>query len=141
MAKLKCNVGEYGIIINKKNEFLILRLPKSKDFPTEPWMFPGGRMEESDQPESGLKREILEETELKVKIIQPVHVAMWGIENPMKYAVFFLCKLMSNQKEKISLEHKESKWVGFDEIGKINWHNINSKIAITKVKKLLLKKI
>jgi 8-oxo-dGTP diphosphatase len=137
MGKLKCNIGEYGFIINKKREFLILKLPINKEFTKEMWMFPGGRLEKDDQPETGLKREVFEETGLKIKIVNPIHTARWGIENPPKYSVFYLCKLIGKQNVKISFEHIDSKWVTFNDIEKILWHNLNSKIAAKKVKKYL----
>jgi 8-oxo-dGTP diphosphatase len=139
MKRLKCNVGEYGVIVNQRGEFLILRLPLNKEFTKEMWMFPGGRLNADDQPEFGLQREVLEETGLKIKVISPVHVARWGIENPAKYSVFFLCKLVGKQDVKISNEHIESKWIKFSDIEKIPWHNINSKIAAKKSKILLAK--
>ena len=139
MGELKCNIGEYGIIINKKGEFLILKLPINKEFTKEMWMFPGGRLEEEEQPEMGLKREVLEETGLKIKIIAPIHTARWGIENPAKYSVFYLCKLIGGEKAKISFEHVDSTWVNFKDIEKVPWHNINSKIAARKAKKYLAK--
>ena len=139
MKRLKCNVGEYGVIVNQRGEFLILRLPLNKEFTKEMWMFPGGRLNADDQPEFGLQREVLEETGLKIKVISPVHVARWGIENPAKYSVFFLCKLVGKQDVKISNEHIESKWIKFSDIEKIPWHNINSKIAAKKSKILLSK--
>ncbi len=92
MKKLKCNIGEYGVIL-KKNKILILRLPKNKEFKGL-WMIPGGRLLENDEPGDGLLREIYEETGLKkVKINHPVYTARWGIERPRKYTVFYLCKL------------------------------------------------
>ena len=137
--RLKCNVGEYGVIVNQRREFLILRLPLIKELTKEMWMFPGGRLDADDQPELGLKREVLEETGLKVKVIAPVHVARWGIENPEKYSVFFLCRLDGKQDVEISHEHTESKWIKFSDIEKISWHNINSKFAAKKSKILLAK--
>jgi 8-oxo-dGTP diphosphatase len=139
MKKLKCNIGEYGIIINERGEFLILKLAASKKFPQEPWMLPGGRLDIDDQPEQGLQREIMEETGLKVNVICPCHIARWGSEKPPKYGVFFLCKLVGKQNVKISSEHIESKWIKFNEIEKIFWHNQNSKIAAKKSKTLLAK--
>ncbi len=139
MKRLKCNVGEYGIIVNQRGKFLILRLPLNKEFTKEMWILPGGRLNADDQPELGLQREILEETGLKIRVITPVHVARWGIENPPKYSVFFLCKLVDKQNTKISHEHTESKWIKFSDIEKIPWHNINSKIAAKKSKILLAK--
>jgi 8-oxo-dGTP pyrophosphatase MutT (NUDIX family) len=139
MKRLKCNVGEYGVIVNQRGEFLILRLPLNKEFTKEIWMFPGGRLNTNDQAELGLQREVLEETGLKIKIVMPIHVARWGTENPPKYSVFFLCRLISKQDVKISTEHTESKWIKFSDIEKIPWHNINSKIAAKKSKIILAK--
>ncbi|MCD4704930.1 NUDIX domain-containing protein [bacterium] len=75
MKRLKCNVGEYGVLVNSRGKFLILKLPINKEFTKELWMLPGGRLNHDDQPEFGLKREILEETGLRAKVISPVYVA------------------------------------------------------------------
>ena len=139
MTRLKCNVGEYGVIVNSRDEFLILKLPLNKEFTKKMWMLPGGRLDIDDQPELGLQREVFEETGLKIKVVSPVHVARWGIENPPKYSVFFLCRLVGKQDVKISREHTESKWIKFNDIEKTPWHNINSKIAVKKSKLLLAK--
>jgi 8-oxo-dGTP diphosphatase len=139
MKRLKCNIGEYGIIVNPRAEFLILKLPINKEFTKETWMLPGGRLDFDDQPKFGLKREVLEETGLKIKVTAPVHVARWGIENPPKYSVFFLCSIVGKQAVKLSHEHTEYKWIKFSDIEKIPWHNKNSKIAAKKLKNLLAK--
>lgn len=138
MGKLKCNIGEYGIILNKQEKFLILQLPINKEFTKELWMFPGGRLESGEQPELGLKREVFEETGLRVDVVIPAHTARWGIENPAKYSVFYMCRIIGKENIAISKEHVAYKWVDFEEINKISWHNINSKIASKKTKKLLL---
>lgn len=137
MKKLKSNIGEYGVIVNKLGEFLILKLPSSKTFKKELWMFPGGRVEINEQAEETLRREIIEETSLKVKIITPIHTAIWGYDNPDKYSVFYLCKIVGSDKVKISREHIEYAWIDFKDIEKISWHNINSKIAAKKGKYFL----
>ena len=139
MKRLKCNVGEYGVIVNQRGEFLILSLPINKEFTKEEWMLPGGRLDENEQPEFGLQREVLEETSLKIKVVSPVHTARWGIEKPPKYAVFYLCKAVGKQKVVLSHEHTEYKWIKFSNIEKIPWHNKNSKIAAKKSKILLAK--
>jgi len=139
MKRLKCNIGEYGVIVNSREEFLILSLPINKEFTKEAWMLPGGRLDEDDQSERGLQREVFEETGLKIKVISPVHTARWGTENPPKYAVFFLCKTIGKHSVKLSHEHTEYKWVRFGEIKKTPWHNQNSKIAAKKSKILLAK--
>jgi len=137
MGKLKCNIGEYAVILNKQDKFLILQLPINKEFKKELWMLPGGRLESGEQPELGLKREVFEETRLEVRIIMPVHTARWGIENPAKYSVFYMCRVIGKEDVKISKEHINYKWADFKEIEKISWHNINSKLTAKKTKELL----
>jgi len=138
MRKLKCNIGEYGIVLNRKGKFLILQLPVNKEFKEELWMFPGGRLESDEQPGSGLKREVFEEAGFKIRIIMPVHTARWGNENPAKYSVFYICKVAGKENVKISKEHIDYKWADFKEIEKISWHNINSKLAVKKTRELLV---
>lgn len=139
MKKIKYNISEYGIIVNKQNKFLILKLASSHKFPKEAWMLPGGGINTDDQPEQGLQREILEETGLKVKVIYPCHVAKWDSGKTPKYAIFFLCQLFGKPDIKISHEHIESKWIKYSDINKIYWHRTITKIAIKKSKVLLEK--
>ena len=95
---LKCNVAEYAVIINKKGEFLILELVKSKKYSKEAWMLPGGRLETNDASEQGLQREVIEETGLRIKVITPCHTVKRTDTKPAKYSVFFLCRLSSRSK-------------------------------------------
>jgi 8-oxo-dGTP pyrophosphatase MutT (NUDIX family) len=137
---LKATVGEYAVVFDNKNEVLILRLPESKKFKEEKWMLPGGRLHIDDQPEKGLVREVLEETNLKIKVIGPVHVARSDTERIPQYRTFFLCKLIGARKVKLSREHIDFKWIKYSELDRAPFHNINSKIAIKKAKEFLKKK-
>jgi 8-oxo-dGTP diphosphatase len=134
-TRLKCNVGEYGVIFHD-NKVLILRLPENSEFKGENWMLPGGRLDETDQPEEGLKREIKEETGLDVEIISPCHTARWGNEEPPKYSVFYSCTA-NDSNVLISDEHIDYKWIKQSAIDEIPFHNKNSKIAIERA--ILLK--
>lgn len=136
MPHLKCTVGEYGVIVNGEGKFLILRLPLNDEFRTEMWMLPGGRLESDDQPEKGLRREVAEETGLEIEIVMPVHTARWGSEDPMKYTVFYLCRVVDASMESISHEHAESRWISFDEIGDIPWLNTHNRTAAKKASAL-----
>ncbi|MAF50906.1 MAG: hypothetical protein CMH64_02335 [Nanoarchaeota archaeon] len=127
---LKTKVAEYGIIVDNK-KFLMMRFSKKAN-KSEKWIFPGGRMETKDKPRKGLEREIREETKLKVKILDPFDVVMWGKGEDKRYAVFFLCKLISGEVD-ISWEHQEYKWFKFSEINKIDFHNKAFKDVLRKV--------
>ncbi|MDD3302490.1 MAG: NUDIX hydrolase [Candidatus Gracilibacteria bacterium] len=52
------------IIKNEKGEILLIK-HKNKDF----WVFPGGHIEDKEEPYAALKREIKEELGLDIKII------------------------------------------------------------------------
>ena len=136
MNTLLCNVGEYGVIVNQQEEFLIVKLAASEKFPEEKRMLPGGRLQENDYPELGLQREVKEETWLKIKVMNPIHVA----KRDQKYSVFFLCTVTGNQEVQLSQEHIESKWVKFSENETIDRHNNNSKIAVDKARIIWNKK-
>lgn len=131
MPHLKIKIGEYGIVLNKQNNFIIVQL---FDYPSK-WMLPGGRLEDDDDAIEGVKRELKEETNLNIEVIFPVHAKRWGFK-PKKYAVFFLCRAVSG-KIKLNHEVKEYKWIGFDEIDKIKWLSKSFRPAIINAKRLI----
>lgn len=66
----------------------------------------------------GLKREVDEETGLRIEIGKPVYVGEWrpiikGVQNQI-VGVFFLCKPLT-ENVRLSEEHDEYKWVLPDE--------------------------
>lgn len=132
MTHLKTKLAEYGIILDK-DKFLMLRFSREANV-SEKWIFPGGRMDISDTPTMALKREVKEETKLKVKILNPVDVAMWGKGEDERYAIFFLCKLI-NGDVKLSKEHQEFKWYKFSEIDNIEFHDKSFKSILKSLKK------
>jgi ADP-ribose pyrophosphatase YjhB (NUDIX family) len=58
-------VGVVGVIENAQGELLLLRHTYRREFP---WGFPSGFLENREQPDSALKREILEETGFDVEL-------------------------------------------------------------------------
>ena len=59
----------YGIIFNKANEILICKQKGHKD-----WNIPGGHPEKGETIEETLRRELLEEVDVKVENIIPIGV-------------------------------------------------------------------
>lgn len=57
-------VGVTGVILNKKNEILLLK----HTYRQTPWSLPGGYLQKGEHPMEGVEREILEETGFIVKI-------------------------------------------------------------------------
>lgn len=135
MTHLKCNIGEYAVIINQDKKALIVQLPPDSHHPGH-WMLPGGRLEETDDASGGLIREIKEETKMEIEIITPCHVARWGSEDPMKYTVFFLCRPKSEEIE-LNYENQAFKWIDLKDLDKYLWLNKYFPEAIKKAQKLI----
>ena len=114
MVHLKTKIGEYAIIFNSKNEFLMVQL-----FDPPVWQFPGGRLETEDKSIEGLKREVKEETNLEIFDIKPVFTKIFSEEN--KYGVFFISKVIEPYNLKLSHEHQAYKWFNKNDIDKIDF--------------------
>lgn len=68
-------VGVTGVILNKKNEVLLVK----HTYRQTPWSLPGGYLKKGEHPMQGVEREIFEETKLVVKmekIIRTSHDAL-----------------------------------------------------------------
>ncbi len=97
-------------IIKKNGKFLVLkRSPDEMIFPNY-WDFPGGRLEQGEQPFKAVERETLEETNLQVKGEKLVSAFVLHHQDTHLVFLSFKVKLISG-KVKISDEHTEWKWV------------------------------
>ena len=133
MNHLKTKIAEYAVILNDKNEVLLLRFSKKAN-PTERWIFPGGRINENENPKEGLIREVKEETGLDIRIINPIDVVSWGKEEDHRYAVFFKCKLRSKKQDvKLSHEHQSYNWLSLDQLDKIDFYLSSFKNILNKI--------
>lgn len=124
MAHMITKIGEYAIILNSKNEFLMLQYDEYHDFK---WHFPGGRLDEGEEAMQGLIREVKEEVNLEIYDLKPVYTKIFTEER--KYGVFFLAKVKEPYKVEISNEHQKFKWFKYEEIETIDfWQNFYKKI-------------
>jgi len=97
-------------IIKKNGKFLVLkRSPNAHAFPGY-WDFPGGKLEEDEQPFKAVEREALEETSLKVKAEKIVSAFAFHDKEHLVFLSFNV-KLLGGE-VKISGEHTEWKWAG-----------------------------
>lgn len=105
-------------IIKKDDKFLVLlRSEKARYFPLH-WDFPGGTLEENEDPEDGIIREVLEETGLKIGIIAKLKTYEFDLDNAKKIThrfVIYKAEVISG-KFKISEEHLAYKWLTKDEL-------------------------
>ncbi|MHB1909118.1 MAG: bis(5'-nucleosyl)-tetraphosphatase [Nitrososphaerales archaeon] len=106
-----------AVIVNEKNEerrYLVLHYPAGH------WEFPKGAVEKGETEQIAAKREIKEETGLKIDSFYP------GFRKKIEYkyrradglshkqVIFFLAMTRENE-VKISFEHTGFKWLSFDQ--------------------------
>ena len=94
------------VLLNPQNEILILRTPAGM------WQLPGGRLNNDEHWEEGLRREVREETEIDdLSIDSVIRVNNWIFEGVPQYGVYFRCRTKM-ERIVLSREHTDFLWVG-----------------------------
>ena len=89
-------------VIIDKNKLLLIRRKKAQK---EYWVFPGGGLKEGETFEESTKREVLEETGLKVEPIKLLYKLQGGdIKN---FHLYYLCELVGKGKLKFTGPEKK----------------------------------
>ena len=102
-------------LITKNGKILLLREPNGV------FDLPGGRVEDEEGFEAGARREIKEETGLKVRILgRAVEWSFWKNRSLRIMGITYYCQYLSGE-VRLSDEHSDYSWVGIAEIGQIHW--------------------
>ena len=100
---------EFGVkaLIIRDNKFLVMH---NNGVKADLWELPGGRMEFGETAEETLKREIMEETGLKVNPIKLLDT--WNLikEERQITGIIYLCSIEEGE-VKLSDEHDAYKWI------------------------------
>src|SRR3989344_898901 len=117
------------------DKILIIQRSAEESFYPNRWELPSGRREPLEPTEKAALREIKEETGLDVEIVNILNVFDYQIERGDEIRdatqISFLAKLTGKQNVKLSMDHQNFAWIGFDEINDYN---------ITKETKEVVKK-
>ena len=105
-------------IIKKDDKYLLLHksltVPRFPDF----WDFPGGGLDDNEDPTEGIKREVSEETSLKIEPIKVIWKTQAEVNGIMVEYNVYSVKLLSEE-IKLSHEHTEFKWLTKEELLKL----------------------
>lgn len=119
-----------GFVVDGKGELLVVK--RSEDDEQQPgiWELPGGRLERSEDPVSGLLRELMEETGLQVEVVHPINVRHFTRRDGQTITmIIYLCRARSTDVT-MSEEHTAYRWVPVGEArGSIDgwfWPEIDS---------------
>lgn len=108
---LLAKIGQYALIKNRDNQVLMLQRSRSKT-----WCLPGGRLNQGEQWDEALLRELNEELNINLANPQPFAVNVITDQWQTKYCVYFMFENNDVQDIRLSEEHSDYKWVGVDDI-------------------------
>jgi len=102
------------LALNKKGEVLVT---KRQD--TFAWVFPGGGISDQEIPEEAVKREIEEETGVKIKVIRLVRVYILDHFLLKRVGFFFLAEKIGGKEKRQKGEVLEIRWVNSGELKRL----------------------
>lgn len=85
------------------------------------WEFPGGKLELNELPEEALIREINEELNIEIRIIEALPIAEHAyVPGKIIQLIPYRCAILGNERP-IATEHSELRWVKNDELLQLDW--------------------
>lgn len=129
-----------AIILDEDDQILFLRRSKTDDFMPGSWDIPGGGLDYGEEPEAGLRREVMEETGLKIEILRPLTVSTYFMGEVQRVDITFVCVAIDSHRLKLSSEHIDFAWIWLGEKEKINLLGFNGylkKIADMAIKDIV----
>ena len=114
-------------VIRKNEKVLITRRPPgSRD--SGKWEFPGGKLDKNETPEECLRRELLEELNLKAKVNGIFRVLHHRYDWGTVLLLFYECTPLDDNIENIQVA--EHKFVSVDDLG--NYEMLEADIPLIK---------
>lgn len=119
--KIHALVGGKAVVISTDGQILVLRRSDKNKLRPGGYDFPGGGLEQGEQPIEGVRREIREETGLEVSTIKPIDiVSFFNKENDFVIVVGYLARV-SISSITLSWEHDWYQWVSPEKVRTISF--------------------
>ena len=83
------------------------------------WEFPGGKIEPGETPEEAIVREIKEELDTEVEVIELLDTVEYDYPNFHLSMGCLICKIKSG--DLVLKEHEAAKWLTKDTLGSLEW--------------------
>lgn len=106
-------------IVQQNSQILCAQRSEIMKHPLK-WEFPGGKVEEEEELEACLEREIQEELNVKVQVGRPLRPNHHSYGEGKQIILHpFLCTIQSG--EIFPREHKELKWLSINKLKDLDW--------------------
>ncbi len=112
-------VGAGALIINDKNEALLLKRTSKTRNMAGFWMQPGGGVEFGEKIEDAVKREIKEELNIDIEIIKFLSFTEGIMKEEKQHwvSISYLAKIINGEVKNLEPEkHEEIKWFNLDNL-------------------------
>lgn len=108
-----------AILENSNGEIFCAMRPKDKTFPGM-WEFPGGKIEEGEEPKRALEREIKEELNIDIRADKLFDEVEKEYDKFIIKLSCYNCTVLDFS-EFILVEHQEFKWIKKESLMTLNW--------------------
>ncbi len=105
-------------IILHKGKILAAQRGEQMSLPLK-WEFPGGKLKDGESAESCIVREILEELEIEIEVIERLNDSMFHYETISVNLIPFISTYVGGDLKLI--EHKEVKWLSSTDLLALDW--------------------
>lgn len=108
-------------VIKKENKFLCLQRNYNKyDYISFKYEFPGGKIEVGESEQSALKREIFEELNIEIQIINKIVSINHDYPDFSITMHCYLCELLNNNEITLN-DHVDYKWLAKEHLHSVDW--------------------
>ena len=128
---MKKYVKVVGAVIEKDEKILCAQRNGKKSLPNM-WEFPGGKIEDGELPEAALKRELLEEMDCEINVLDKIVTTVYEYDFATIELTTYYAEMVSDSI--VLREHQDMKWLSRDELDSVEWAPADIE-AIEKIKK------
>lgn len=119
MRDIKKTVHVVGAVIKNENDETLCALRGPEMELANFWEFPGGKIERGESNIEALKREIFEELDCEIDVLEPIEDTTYEYEKVIVRLETFHSKIKNGFPK--STEHAELRWVSIDRLSELNW--------------------
>lgn len=107
-----------AVILNESDQILVVRRSANMSMPLK-WEFPGGKLNEDESEEEGIKREIKEELCIDINVMVRLTDTIYKYESFSIKLIPFVCEIIKGNIKLV--EHDQLRWMDKKELLELDW--------------------